>query len=589
MLDLKITGGTVVDGTGAPGVRADVGIRDGRIVAIGTIDEEAKASVDATGRIVAPGFVDAHTHYDAQVFWDPRLSPSCYHGVTTVMAGFCGFSIAPITPEAADYIMPMLARVEGMPLETLKVGVPWNWRSFGEYLAAFEGKIGLNAGFFAGHSPIRRIVMGERAVGEKATPEDIVAMQALLGKSIEEGAMGFSTSIAATHNDGDGNPVPSRWASHDEIVALASVVKDYEGTALELLPDVDFGPGIAELMADVSKAGNRPLNWNVLAIIDRPDIDEQVERQLNISNFARDRGAEVIALTVPATPEVYINLRTGVVFDALPGKWREIFKWSVEERMAKLRDPAFRKQLAHDAVDMPPGAAMEMVSKLPHYMVVATEAAANKAYEGRRIADIAAEEGREPIDVMLDIALADDLNTVFSPDFGANDRAAYELRGRLWADDRTLIGASDAGAHLDMIDTFSYSTRLLEKGVREFGVISLEQAIHKITQRPAEYFGLIDRGLIQPGYHADIVVFDAATVRPGLAYNRYDVPGGDEVFRIYADAIGVDHVFVNGTQIVSNGEHTGALPGSVIRSGKDTRTVPLDALRDKAPELSAAK
>ena len=455
MLDLKIVGGTVVDGTGAPGVRADVGVRDGRIVAVGQIDEDARQTVDATGRIVAPGFVDAHTHYDAQVFWDPKLSPSCYHGVTTVMAGFCGFSIAPITPEAADYIMPMLARVEGMPLETLKVGVPWNWRSFGEYLAAFEGRIGLNAGFFAGHSPIRRIVMGERAVGEKATPEDIAAMQALLGKSIEEGAMGFSTSIAATHNDGDGNPVPSRWASHDEIVALASVVKDYEGTALELLPDVDFGPGIAELMADVSKAGNRPLNWNVLAIIDRPDMDEQVERQLNISNFARERGAEVIALTVPATPEVYINLRTGVVFDALPGKWREIFKWSVEERMAKLRDPAFRKQLAHDAVDMPPGAAMEMVSKLPHYMVVATEAAANKAYEGRRIADIAAEEGREPIDVMLDISLADDLNTVFSPDFGANDRAAYELRGRLWADDRTLIGASDAGAHLEMIDTFS--------------------------------------------------------------------------------------------------------------------------------------
>ena len=589
MLDLKIVGGTVVDGTGAPGVRADVGVRDGRIVAVGQIDEDARQTVDATGRIVAPGFVDAHTHYDAQVFWDPKLSPSCYHGVTTVMAGFCGFSIAPITPEAADYIMPMLARVEGMPLETLKVGVPWNWRSFGEYLAAFEGRIGLNAGFFAGHSPIRRIVMGERAVGEKATPEDIAAMQALLGKSIEEGAMGFSTSIAATHNDGDGNPVPSRWASHDEIVALASVVKDYEGTALELLPDVDFGPGIAELMADVSKAGNRPLNWNVLAIIDRPDMDEQVERQLNISNFARERGAEVIALTVPATPEVYINLRTGVVFDALPGKWREIFKWSVEERMAKLRDPAFRKQLAHDAVDMPPGAAMEMVSKLPHYMVVATEAAANKAYEGRRIADIAAEEGREPIDVMLDISLADDLNTVFSPDFGANDRAAYELRGRLWADDRTLIGASDAGAHLDMIDTFSYSTRLLEKGVREFGVISLEQAIHKITQRPAEYFGLIDRGLISEGYHADLVVFDAATVRPGLAYNRFDVPGGDEVFRIYADAIGVDHVFVNGTQIVSNGEHTGALPGSVIRSGKDTRTVPLNAMRDKVPDLAAAE
>jgi N-acyl-D-aspartate/D-glutamate deacylase len=589
MLDLKITGGTVVDGTGAPGVRADVGVKDGRIVAIGKIDEDAKETVDATGRVVSPGFIDVHTHYDAQVFWDPKLSPSCYHGVTTIFGGFCGFSIAPINPESADYIMPMLARVEGMPLETLKVGVPWNWQSFGEYLDRIEGKIGLNAGFFAGHSPIRRIVMGERAVGEKATPEDLAKMKDLLGKSLAEGAMGFSTSIAASHNDGDGNPVPSRWASHEEIVELASVVKDYEGTALELLPDVDFGPGIPELLADFSKAGNRPVNWNVLAIIDRPDIHEQVERQLNVSNFARERGAEVIALTVPATPDVYINLRTGVIFDALPGKWREIFKWPVAERMAKLRDPELRKQLAHDAVDMAPGAAMEMVSKLANYTVVATTAEKNKKYEGKKIADIARAEGRDPLDVMLDIALDDELNTVFTPDFGAYDRAAYEIRGRLWADDRTLIGASDAGAHLDMVDTFSYSTRLLEKGVREFNVISLEQAIHKITQRPAEYFGLIDRGVIKEGYFADLVVFDPATVRPGAAYNRYDVPGGDEVFRIYADAIGVDHVFVNGTQIVRNGEHTGKLPGSVIRSGKDTRTVPLDVLREKAPELAPAK
>jgi len=589
MLDLKITGGTVVDGTGTPGVRADVGVKDGRIVAVGKIDEDARETVDATGRIVSPGFIDVHTHYDAQVFWDPKLSPSCYHGVTTIFGGFCGFSIAPLTSDAADYIMPMLARVEGMPLATLQVGVPWNWESFGEYLAAFEGRIGLNAGFFAGHSPIRRIVMGERAVGEKATPEDIKKMKALLGKSLAEGAMGFSTSIAASHNDGDGNPVPSRWASHEEIVELAGVVKDYEGTALELLPDVDFGPGIPELLADCSRAGNRPLNWNVLAIIDRPDIKEQVERQLSISDFARERGAEVIALTVPATPDIYINLRTGVIFDSLPGKWREIFKWPVEERKAKLRDPALRKQLAHDAVDMPPGAAMEMVSKLPNFSVVATVAEKNKKYEGKKVGEIAEAEGREPIDVMFDIALDDDLNTVFTPDFGAYDRAAYEIRGRLWKDDRTLIGASDAGAHLDMVDTFSYSTRLLEKGVREFNVISLEQAINKITQRPAEYFGLIDRGVIKEGYHADIVVFDAATVRPGAAYNRYDVPGGDEVFRIYADAIGVDHVFVNGTQIVKNGEHTGALPGSVIRSGKDTRTVALDAMRETKREPVPAK
>src|SRR5262245_2019811 len=193
MLDLKITGGTIVDGSGAERFRGDVGLKDGRIVAVGTVTEEAKETGDATGRIVAPGFIDVHTHYDAQVFWDPKLSPSCYHGVTTVFGGFCGFSIAPLTPDAAGYIMPMLARVEGMPLETLAAAVPWNWQSFGEYLGLLDGKIGINAGFFAGHSPIRRIVMGERAVGEKATSEDIEKMKALLDQSLAEGAMGFST------------------------------------------------------------------------------------------------------------------------------------------------------------------------------------------------------------------------------------------------------------------------------------------------------------------------------------------------------------------------------------------------------------
>src|SRR5579859_2394045 len=229
MLDLKITGGTIVDGSGRRGFRGDIGIRDGRIAAIGEIAEEARRTLDAAGRIVAPGFIDVHTHYDAQAFWDPTLSPSCYHGVTTIVGGFCGFSIAPLTPEAADYIKPMLARVEGMPLKTLDKAVPWNWSSFGEYLDRIEGRIGLNAGFFVGHSPIRRIVMGSRAVGEEASESDLQAMKALLGKSLSEGALGFSTTISATHNDGDGNPVPSRWASREELIGLAGVVRDHPG------------------------------------------------------------------------------------------------------------------------------------------------------------------------------------------------------------------------------------------------------------------------------------------------------------------------------------------------------------------------
>ncbi len=580
MLDLKISNGTVVDGTGRPRFAADIGVRDGRIVAIGAVEEDARETIDATGRIVSPGFIDVHTHYDAQVFWDPKLSPSCYHGVTTVFGGFCGFSIAPLTPDAGPYLQRMLARVEGMPLKTLVESVPWNWSSFGEYLDRIEGKVGINAGFFCGHSALRRVVMGERAVGEKATAEDLEQMKALLDRSLAEGAMGFSTTISPTHNDAEGNPVPSRWADYSEIVALAGVCRDHEGTGLELLPDVDFGPGVPELMADVSVAAQRPVNWNVMAVTGAADTEQRCARQMAVSDFARERGGEVIALTVPCTPELYVNLLTGFVFDSNPGIWRQIFKWSVPERIERFRDPELRRQMAADAATVPSSSAMFVIADLPSYRIVAVESEQNKACEGRTVGEIAKEEGREPIDVMIDLALDDALMTTFAPFIGGYDKAAYELRARHWRDDRTLIGASDAGAHLDMIDTFAFSTTLLEMGVREHGVIGLEEAVSKITQRPARYFGLVDRGVLAPGCFADIVIFDPDTVGRGPTYNRYDVPG--DAFRIYADAVGVDHVFVNGVQIIRDGVHTGALPGTVLRSGRDTHTVALDALREAA-------
>jgi N-acyl-D-aspartate/D-glutamate deacylase len=580
MLDLKITNGLIVDGSGRPGFQGDVGVKDGRIVAIGDVPEDAKETIDASGRVVSPGFIDVHTHYDAQVFWDPTLSPSCYHGVTTVFGGFCGFSIAPLTPDAGTYLMPMLARVEGMPLKMLEEAVPWNWSSFGEYLARVEeGGIGINAGFFCGHSAIRRVVMGERAVGEKATPEDLAQMRALLDTSLSEGAMGFSTTVSPSHNDGDGNPVPSRWADYSEIIELARVVRDHEGTSLELLPDVDFGPGMPELMADISVAAQRAVNWNVMAITGAADTEEKCAKQLAVSDFVRERGGEMIALTVPCTPELYVNLFTGFVFDSIPGVWREVFKLPVAERIEKFRDPAFRKQLVADAATVPDESNMSVVARIDRYTVIAAKTEKNKKYEGRHVGDIAAEEGREPIDVMLDLALEEDLLTTFAPYIGGYDKHSYEMRGKLWRDDRTLIGASDAGAHLDMIDTFAFSTTVLEKGVREHKVIGLEEAVNKMTDRPARYFGLIDRGLLSPGCHADIVVFDAATVGRGPTYSRNDLPGDSEAFRIYADAIGVDHVIVNGTRIIADGRNTGALAGTVLRSGRDTQTVPLDAMR----------
>ena len=580
MLDLKIAGGTIVDGSGSAGFAGDVGIRDGRIVAIGEVTEEARETVDASGRIVSPGFIDIHTHYDAQVFWDPALSPSCYHGVTTVLGGFCGFSVAPLTSQAAQYLAPMLARVEGMPLETLEAAVPWNWESFGDYLDLLEGKLGLNAGFFAGHSAIRCVVMGERAVGEKASADELAQMKELLGKSLAEGALGFSSTISPTHNDGDGNPVPSRWATREEHIALAGVVGEHEGTGMEFLPGIDFDADIKELMTDLSLASQRAVNWNAIALIGRTDDAEVAASQLALSDHARSKGGEIIALTLPSTPSAYVNFKSGFIFDSLPGIWREVFKWPVEERMTRFRDPELRQQMAQDAASVPEESIFLFVSRLAAYRVVSVESEKNRKYEGRMTGEIAEELGCEPIDVMLDLALDDKLMTVFVPNFGGFDHETFELRGRLWKDDRTIIGASDAGAHLDMIDTFAFSTTVLQEGVRNHKVVTLEEAVHQLTERPARFSGLIDRGLLKPGYHADIVVFDAETAGRGPTYNRYDVPG--DQFRIYADAEGIDHVFVNGVQVVKDGEHTGRLPGTVLRSGRDTRTVPLGAMRESA-------
>jgi N-acyl-D-aspartate/D-glutamate deacylase len=502
------------------------------------------------------------------------------------MGGFCGFSIAPLSPEAAGYIKPMLARVEGMPLTTLDIAVPWNWQSFGEYLSRIEGKIGLNAGFFAGHSAIRRVVMGERAVGDKATPEEVAQMKALLGKSIAEGAMGFSTTISSTHNDGDGKPVPSRWAERQEIIDLAGVVRDYPGTGIEIVPGVEFTQEVAELLADMSVAGHRPLNWNVLALTGTDEDEANAAKQLAMSDLARAKGGEVVGLTLPTTPEVFLTMRSGFFLDALPGIWREIFQWAPELRLQKFRDPQFRAHMVADAKSLPADSPMYTLSQFGDFVLSAANSEKYAAYEGRTIAEIAVDEGRDPFDTLMDIAIEGNLDAVFVPGLGGWDRKTFELRSRIWHDDRTLIGGSDGGAHLDLIDTFALATSLLQYGVREHGVITLEEAVHQITQRPATLFGLKERGAIAEGYHADITVFDPQTVAKGKTYNRYDVPG--DAFRVYAEAIGIEHVFVNGVQIIRNGEHTGALPGAVLKSGRDTDTVPLDALRDK-PVAEAAQ
>jgi N-acyl-D-aspartate/D-glutamate deacylase len=485
-----------------------------------------------------------------------------------VVGGNCGFSIAPLDDSAGDYLMRMLARVEGMPLESLQQGVPWDWRSFGEYLDRLEGKLAVNAGFMVGHSALRRVVMGERSVGSEASREELEAMCALLARSLEEGGMGFSSTVSPTHNDGDGQPVPSRHASREELIALARVVRDFPGTTLEFLPGVsEFSDEQKQLMTDLSLAANRPLNWNVLA--PSAGNGDYVEAQLSATNYARDRGAEVIALTVPQAMTVRINLTSGFVFDALPG-WAELFRLPLDARMQKLRDPAYRKQLDENANSERAGL-LRGLARWEHMLVVETFAEANADCAGKSIGEIAQAEGKMPFDAMIDLALSEDLKTQFQPRGAGDTREDWQVRGRVWEDDRAVIGASDAGAHLDMIDTFAFSTQVLGNGVRRHGVVSLEAAVRQLTDVPARLYGLRERGRLEVGWHADVTVFDPETVETGPTYTRHDLPAG--AGRLYADARGIEHVFVAGVEIVRGTEHTGALPGTVLRSGRDTDTV----------------
>jgi len=568
MLDLVIRGGTVVDGSGAPARRADVGVRDGRVVAMGEVDEPATTVVDADGLLVAPGFVDLHTHYDAQLSWDPTASPSPLHGVTTVIGGNCGFSLAPAGAEHARYLARMMARVEGMPIAALE-HLDWSWDSFGQWLAKLDGSIAVNAGFLVGHSAVRRVVMGEDAVGHVASEEQVRAMTEVLARSLEEGALGLSTSQAQTHNDGDGMPVPSRAASRDELEALCAVVSRHPGTTLELIvPGCinGFSEDEVDLMATLSLLADRPANWNVLGVSAlNPD---GLEHQLEASTSAATRGATVVALTLPHTMKLRLSFEPGAILDSLPG-WSEMFTLPVPERMKVLSDPAERARLDAGAKSKEAGI-IGALARWENLVIDETFAPGNAAYEGRSVRDVARETGQEPFDALLDVVVADKLRTGLRPPIGESE-ADWELRAKVWQDPRTVVGGSDAGAHLDMMCGAIYSTSMLGDGVRARNLVSWEEAICQLTDVPARLYGLRERGRLAEGFWADIVVLDPERVGHGPERTRDDLPGGAS--RLYAEGIGIEHVIVNGEEIVRGGSFTGSLPGAVLRSGADTETV----------------
>lgn len=572
MLDRVVRGGTVVDGTGAPGRRADIGIRAGRVVALGKIDESASATVDADGLVVAPGFVDLHTHYDAQLFYDPGLSPSPLHGVTTVFGGNCGLTLAPVEPEDQTFLTRLLARVESIPVETIEAGVEFRWQTFGEFLDVVDEQgLGANMGFLVGHSALRRAVMGESASAESATDEQLQAMCDLLDVCLASGGMGFSTANAATQVDGDGRPTPPNFATREEFVRLAAVCGRHPGTSIEFIPDSfirGFSDEDVELMADMSAAANRPLNWNTPLInAQAPDL---YRRQLRACDVAAQRGGRVVPTFMPQNLQLQHDFYRGYVFRALPG-WGWLFDLDVPARMAALRDPATRAKL-EQAVAAETGGLALVVRNWAGYRVNEVVDPAQRGLEGRRIGDLAAEWGTTPFDTMVEVALRCGLEVGFvRTQYDPGDSWAWEARCEVLKDPRVVLQASDAGAHLDMMAGADFPTQCLSELVRERQVFSIEEMVRQLTSVPADLYGLVDRGRIAEGAWADLVVFDPDTVDATPLRTVTDLPAG--AARLTTRSVGMAHVLVAGREVVREGEYTGELPGAVLRSGQDTRTV----------------
>ena len=479
MLDLLIKDASIVDGTGAPARRGDVGVRDGRIVAVGSngqVDEQASKTVDAEGQTLAPGFVDLHTHYDAQLFWDPTASPSVQHGVTTVFGGNCGFTLAPAGPDQQDYLTRMLARVEGMPLEALRAGLDWQWSSFGDWLARLDGRTAVNAGFLVGHTAIRLAAMGDDAVGGEASAAQIEKMATLLGAALADGALGLSTSQSNTHNDGSGQPVPSRSASRDELLALAAVLRQHSGTQLEaIIPGClsGFTDDDIALLTDMSRAADRPLNWNVLGV--SAANPEGHEKQLRASKVAAEHGGRIVALTLPHSTKIRLSFLSGFVLDGLPG-WRETMHLPIPERLKALADPGVRRRLDAGAHSEEAGI-LRGLANWERLIIVETFAPENDDATGRTVGEVAAARGADPFDALLDVVIADELRTGLSPRPFGDGEADWKARAEVWRNRDAVIGGSDAGAHLDMMCGAIYTTSLLGHGAREHQVVTLEEAL----------------------------------------------------------------------------------------------------------------
>ncbi|MBI3992941.1 MAG: amidohydrolase family protein [Candidatus Lambdaproteobacteria bacterium] len=556
--DIKIAGGTLVDGTGAPGVRGDVGIRGGRVVALGKAPGHARRTLAADGLVVAPGFVDIHTHYDAQVLWDRMMTISPWHGVTTVVAGNCGFGVAPTRAAHRELILRTLENVEGMSYAALRagVGLDWPFETFGEYLDTVEARgTAINFSALLGHTPLRLYVMGEEATEREATDEEIRRMRALVREALEAGAIGFATSKAATHVGYAGKPVPSRAAHMDEIRFLAGALKEVGRGLVQATVGKEL---FHEEFAVLARETGRPVTWT--ALLSGMGGPGGYRRHLERTAELRTQGLHVVPQVTCRPLNFEYQYSDPFIFGSMD-VFDPVFRTDRAGRIALYRDPGFRRRVKERSAPD----ARSVFQSWYERTVIATNPQ-DPGSEEHSVGDVARARGVHPVDLALDIALQTDLTARFRMAVMNFDEG--EVRDLL-TDPHCVLGLSDAGAHASQLCDACYSTHLLGHWVRETGTLSLEQGVRMLTSTPAALFGLTDRGRLAEGLPADVTVFDPATVGAGGLKRVHDLPHAAD--RLISEAAGIHAVLVNGTVVRFEGRDAldveGPLPGRVLRGG----------------------
>ena len=553
MHDLVIRGATMADGVGNPLIRADVAVSDERIVEVGDVTESARETVDADGLVLAPGIVDVHTHYDAQLTWDSQATPSPSLGVTTVVMGNCGFSIAPCPPERREQMARNLAEVEGMPVAALEAGIDWSFESFPEYLALLRRKgCYPNAGVFVGHSAVRTTVLGAEASDRAASEDEIATMRGMVKEAVKAGAIGFATSTSINHYGDGGVPMPSRLADDDEMSALVGVLGELGRGIFQLT----VGPGMTnERMEGLAAETGRPVFMT--AALHNETFPERAIGMLEGAAAAQSRGNALWAQVSCQPLSMDFSMRTAFPLQSLDA-WKPLHTASDEEFVAIIGSEDFRNRF-RDELEKPQSGKI-FYGDWRRVEVAMATTPAHRALEGETIEAIAGREGRDPVDVMFDLAVDERLGTTFNAALLNADEAAVE---GLLRHDAGLISLSDAGAHLCYLCDAGYGLHLLGHWVRDKGVFDLEDGIRRVTSLPARLYGIPDRGEIAPGKFADLLLFDPATVGRGAIRRVDDLPGGES--RLVRDASGVHGVWVNGTAVYDAGGYRDvAPPGHVL-------------------------